>query len=93
MNTTINADGDHKLELPQGFKVTQHSASVVRILHNLDGATVLLGEDDGTGTISLFANGDITAEGAGVNHGKGAALMVRVAGLAANPLVVSVKEV
>lgn len=91
MKTTITINGDHLLRLPEDFQTTQHSSSIVRILDNLDNATVLLGEDDGNGVISLFKDGNITTEGAAVNHGKGSALMVRVTGLGVNPLTISIK--
>lgn len=91
MKTIITINGDYFLRLPQDLQVTLHSASIVRILDNLDNATVLLGEDDSDGNISLFVNGDITTEGAAVNHGKGSALMVRVTGLGVNPLTISIK--
>lgn len=92
MQTTITEDGTHLLLLPLGRLVTHHSTSIVRILGNDDGATVLVGEDDGSGNISLFFNGDITNEGAAVNHGKGSKLMVNVTGISANPVIISVKE-
>lgn len=91
MKTEITVDGDHSLRLPEDFQITQHSSSIARILSNLDSASVLLGEDDGNGIISLFDYGNMTNEGIAVNHGKGSALMVRVTGLGSNPLVVSIK--
>lgn len=92
MNTIIITNGDFALDLPQSQNVTHYGTSIVRILENIDGATVLVGEDKGEGTFSEFHNGDITSAGAPVNHGKGSKLMVRVSGLGANPLLISVKE-
>ena len=44
MNTTITGNGDHLLNLPQDQDVTHYGTSIIRILENIDTATVLVGE-------------------------------------------------
>ena len=92
MQTTIAADGDHYININSRYNNTRTPASVVRIISNIDGATVTVGEDDDSGSISLYDGGDITSAGAKINHGYNVYLMVTVTGITANSVVLSHRE-
>lgn len=95
MLTTIIENGDHYIQVtdsPGDESTVNYSASSkVKIKANIDGATVIVGEDDGTGAKvnDAYADGDITAEGGKFDHGVGERLLVTVTGLGANPLVIN----
>jgi len=102
MQTTIEADGDHYIltksteSSDYANSVNHASASKIKIRSNIDGATVTIGEEDGTGTDTNleYSDGDITTAGEGIfEHGVGEALMATVSGLGANPLVINHRAV
>lgn len=79
-------DGDHIL-LPIYGNAAYKEKTTIVLTSNLDSATVTIGYKNGAGAFVAYEDGEMTTSDFVVNHGAGAQLMVRVAGVTSNPVV------
>jgi len=91
--TVLEGDGDYILPTSQQHSNVQRKEfTSVTVEANVDAATILVGYNMGTEDAPVFkayVDGSVTTTSdIYVRHGEGVALMIRVSGITANPVVV-----
>ena len=83
----FDTDGDFFLPPTQTNVIDRRDTTVV-IHSNIDAATITFGSADAADGFKAYADGGLDTGDAVINHGVGAKLMVRLAGIGANPVVI-----